>query len=174
MNTHTFFFQLLIILLAARLMAEVAVRLNAPAVIGELTAGVILGPSLLGWLEPNEILKLLAEIGIILLLFEVGLETDVRRLVHAGQKSFIVAVGGFAVPFILGFSLSYWVYDLSLLVALFIGGTLTATSIGITIRVLTDLKRQQKKVSFVAWGGGDNLKSTGGTEVTPEAPPTDI
>lgn len=152
MDTHTFFFQLLIILLAARLMAEIAVRLKAPAVIGELTAGVILGPSLLGWLEPNEVLKLLAEIGIILLLFEVGLETDVRRLVNAGQKSLIVAIGGFAVPFFLGFSLGYWVFGLSLLVALFIGGTLTATSIGITIRVLTDLKRQQEKEGQIVLG----------------------
>ena len=60
METHTFFLYLLIILLSARLMAEVAVWLKAPSVIGELTAGIILGPSLLGWIEPNEVLKLLA------------------------------------------------------------------------------------------------------------------
>ena len=144
MDTHTFFLYLLTILLAARLMAEIAVRLKAPSVIGELAAGVVLGPSLLGWLEPNEVLKLLAEIGIILLLFEVGLETDVRRLANTGQKSFVVAIGGFFVPFALGFSLGYWIFDFSLLVSLFIGGTLTATSIGITVRVLSDLKRQQK------------------------------
>lgn len=71
MATHTFFLYLLTILLAARVMAEIAVRLNFPSVIGELMAGVILGPSLLGWLEPNEVLKLLAEIGIILLLFQL-------------------------------------------------------------------------------------------------------
>jgi len=144
MDTHTFFLSLLTILLAARLMAEIAVRLKAPSVIGELAAGVVLGPSLLGWLEPNEVLKLLAEIGIILLLFNVGLETDVRRLANTGQKSFVVAIGGFFVPFALGVSLGYWIFDFSLLVSLFIGGTLTATSIGITVRVLSDLKRQQK------------------------------
>ena len=152
METHTFFLYLLTILLAARLMAEIAVRLNFPSVIGELMAGVILGPSLLGWLEPNEVLKLLAEIGIILLLFEVGLETDVRRLVNTGQRSFIVAIGGFVVPFALGFSLGYLVFDLSLLVSLFIGGTLTATSIGITIRVLSDLKRQHEKEGQIVLG----------------------
>ncbi|MDB4516578.1 cation:proton antiporter, partial [Crocinitomicaceae bacterium] len=121
-------------------------------VIGELAAGVVLGPSLLGWLEPNEVLKLLAEIGIILLLFEVGLETDVRRLVNSGQKSLVVAIGGFFVPFALGFSLGYWIFDFSLLVSLFIGGTLTATSIGITVRVLSDLKRQQNKEGQIVLG----------------------
>ena len=152
METHTFFLYLLTILLAARLMAEIAVRLNFPSVIGELMAGVILGPSLLGWLEPNEVLKLLAEIGIILLLFEVGLETDVRRLANTGQKSFIVAIGGFVIPFVLGFFLGYWIFNLSLLVSLFIGGTLTATSIGITIRVLSDLKRQHEKEGQIVLG----------------------
>jgi len=152
METHTFFLYLLTILLTARLLAEIAVRLKAPSVIGELAAGVILGPSLLGWLEPNEVLRLLAEIGIILLLFEVGLETDVRRLANTGRKSFAVALGGFIVPFMLGFCLGYWVFDLSPLVSLFIGGTLTATSIGITIRVLSDLKRQQNKEGQIVLG----------------------
>ena len=152
MDTHTFFLYLLTILLTARLFAEIAVRLKAPSVIGELAAGIVLGPSLLGWLEPDEVLRLLAEIGIILLLFEVGLETDVRRLVDAGRKSFAVAIGGFLVPFVLGFSLGYWIFELSLLVSLFIGGTLTATSIGITIRVLSDLKSQQNKEGQIVLG----------------------
>ncbi len=152
MDTHTFFLQLLIILLAARLFAEIAVRLKSPSVIGELIAGVLLGPSLLGWLAPNEVLKLLAEIGIILLLFQVGLETDVRRLVRAGKESLVVAIGGFVVPFTLGFALGYWVFGLSPLVSLFIGGTLTATSIGITIRVLSDLKHQQGREGQVVLG----------------------
>ena len=152
MATHTFFLYLLTILLTARLMAEIAVRLKFPSVIGELMAGIILGPSLLGWLEPNEVLKLLAEIGIILLLFQVGLETDVRRLANTGKKSLVVALGGLVFPFTSGFSLGYWVFDLSLLVSLFIGGTLTATSIGITIRVLSDLNRQQTKVGQIVLG----------------------
>lgn len=152
METHTFLLYLLTILLTARLFAELAVRLQAPSVIGELVAGVILGPSLLGWLEPNEIIRLLAEIGIILLLFQVGLETDVKRLVNTGKKSLIVALGGFIIPFLMGFSLSYWVFNLSLLVSLFIGGTLTATSIGITIRVLSDLKHQQSKEGQIVLG----------------------
>ena len=151
-DTHTFFLYLLAILLTARLFAEIAVRLKAPSVLGELLAGVVLGPSLLGWMEPNEVLRLLAEIGIILLLFEVGLETDVRKLAHAGKKSTIVAFGGFVIPFLLGLSLGYFVFGFSILVSLFIGGTLTATSIGITIRVLSDLKRQQQSEGQIVLG----------------------
>jgi Kef-type K+ transport system membrane component KefB len=152
METHDFFLYLLVILLTARVFAELATRLQAPSVIGELFAGVVLGPSLLGWIEPIEAIRLMAEIGIILLLFEVGLGTDIKRLVSTGLKSFVVAIAGFVLPLVFGFALSYWVFDLSLLVSLFIGGTLTATSIGITVRVLTDLKRQQAPEGQIVLG----------------------
>jgi Kef-type K+ transport system membrane component KefB len=124
----------------------------APSVIGELFAGVVLGPSLLGWIEPLEAIRLMAEIGIILLLFEVGLGTDVKRLVGTGFKPLVVAVAGFVLPLVFGFTLGYWVFNLSLLVSLFIGGTLTATSIGITVRVLTDLKRQHSAEGQIVLG----------------------
>jgi len=143
MPSHDFFLTLLIILLTARVIAELAGLLKAPTVIGELLAGVLLGPSLLGWVEPIEAIKLMAEIGIILLLFEVGLGTDPRELARAGPKSLVVALAGFALPFLLGFGVGYLIFDLTLLTSLFIGGTLTATSIGITARVLTDFKRHQ-------------------------------
>ena len=130
MEVHTFFLILMVILLTARVLAEVAVKLHAPAVIGELLAGVFLGPSLLGWITPTEVIRLLAEIGIILLLFEVGLETDVRKLAAAGAKSLIVAAGGVVLPFLFGFGLAKWGLHLDTLPALFIGGTLTATASG--------------------------------------------
>lgn len=152
MAVHTFFLYLLIILLTARVFAEIAERFHAPRVMGELLAGVLLGPSLLGWIEPLAVIKLLAEIGIILLLFEVGLGTDVKRLVHSGMESLLVATAGFVLPFTLGFSLGYWMFSLPLLVSLFIGGTLTATSIGITVRVLMDLKRHQGREGQVILG----------------------
>ena len=152
MNSPDFFLMLLAILLTARIFAELAVRLKAPSVIGELLAGVVLGPSLMGWIEPSEILRLLAEIGIILLLFEVGLETDIRRLADTGRQSVLVAIGGFVAPFVLGSALAHWGFGLSLLVSLFVGGTLTATSIGITVRVLTDLRRQNSQEGQVVLG----------------------
>ncbi|MCK5640467.1 MAG: cation:proton antiporter [Gammaproteobacteria bacterium] len=152
MQTHDFLLILLGILLTARIFAELAIRLKMPSVIGELVAGIVLGPSLLGWIEPVEAIKLLAEVGILLLLFEVGLETDIRRLVNAGSRSVIVAVSGFVLPFAFGFSLAHWLFDLSILISLFIGGTLTATSIGITVRVLTDMGRQQSREGQIVLG----------------------
>ncbi|HUL13624.1 MAG TPA: cation:proton antiporter [Methylococcaceae bacterium] len=149
---HQFFFYLMVILLTSRLFAEVFARLKSPPVVGELLAGVLLGPSLLGWLEADQVIKLLAEIGIILLLFEVGLETDIRQLVKTGFQSLFVAVSGFILPFVFGFLLSRNLFQLSLLESLFIGGALTATSIGITIRVLTDLQRQNSPEAHVVLG----------------------
>jgi Kef-type K+ transport system membrane component KefB len=152
MQTHTFFLYLLIILLTARIFAEIAVRLKSPSVIGELFAGVVIGPSVFGWIEPVEALKLMAEIGIILLLFEVGLSTDIKRLIHTGTKSTLVAATGFLTPLVFGFAIAYWLFELSLLESLFIGGTLTATSIGITMRVLTDLKFNHSREGQIVLG----------------------
>jgi len=152
MEVHTFFLILLAMLLSARLLGELAARLGAPSVIGELLAGVLLGPSLFGWIDPLPVIKLLAEIGIILLLFEIGLETDVMRLVRTGSRPVIVAIAGFVLPFLFGYVAAHYVFALPVLTALFIGGTLTATSIGITVRVLTDLKRQNRPEAQVVLG----------------------
>ncbi len=152
MDHHTFFLHLLIILLSARIFAEIATRLHMPRVMGELFAGVLLGPSLLGWIEPQAVIKLLAEIGIILLLFEVGLGTDVKRLVRTGKEAIIVAMTGFVLPFTLGFALAYGMFRLPILESLFIGGTLTATSIGITMRILMDLTRHNEREGQIILG----------------------
>jgi Kef-type K+ transport system membrane component KefB len=152
MDLHTFLLQLMVVLLTARIFSEVATFLQAPSVMGELLAGLLLGPSFLGWVQPTQMIKILAEIGIILLLFEVGLETDVTRLMKAGPQALLVAVAGFVMPFIFGFIITYLGFGLSLLVALFVGGTLTATSIGITVRVLSDLRRHHSKEGEVVIG----------------------
>ena len=152
MEIHNFLLQIAAIILTARVFAEIAGNLGAPPIVGELCAGIVLGPSLLGVIEPNEVVNLLAEIGIILLLFEVGLETDIGRLVSSGGKAATVAVAGFIFPFILGFGLSYSVFSLPLLPALFVGGTLTATSIGITVRILADINRHRSREGQVVLG----------------------
>lgn len=152
METHTLFLNIVLILLTARLFGEIASRISVPPVVGELVAGIVLGPSLLGWVAPNEILHLLAEIGIIMLLFQVGLETDMSQLVKAGSRAAIVALGGFFTPLLLGFLLAHYVFQLPILVALFVGGTLTATSIGITVRVLGDLRRKGSHEAQVVLG----------------------
>jgi Kef-type K+ transport system membrane component KefB len=152
MEAHTFFLVLLAILLSARILGELAARLGAPSVIGELAAGILLGPSLLGWIEPTTVIRLLAEIGIILLLFEVGLETDVMRLVRTGAKPILVALGGVVLPASAGYALARHGFGMDLLPALFVAGTLTATSIGITVRVLTDLNRHQSEEAQIVLG----------------------
>ncbi len=152
MATHTFFINIVIILLTARVFAEIASRINFPPVVGELLAGVVLGPSLLGWITPDDTLRMLAEIGIIMLLFQVGLDTDISKLVKAGSKAVIVAFSGFFLPFLLGFAVSFYIFQQASLISLFIGGTLTATSIGITVRVLGDLKRKSSPEAQIVLG----------------------
>jgi len=151
-DIHYILLQIALVLVAARVCAEIFSRFGAPTIIGELFAGILLGPSLLNWVTPNEVLKLLAEIGIILLLFEVGLETDLGRLIKSGFRSTVVAIAGFVLPFIFGFTTSYYLFELDILVSLFIGGTLTATSIGITVRVLAELGRHQSHEGQVVLG----------------------
>ena len=152
MDVHNFFLILFLILVTARILGEVFARMGIPSVLGELSAGILLGVSGLGLIEVNDVLKVLAEIGILLLLFEIGLDTDITRLKDAGAKAIVVALFGAVVPFTLSSFVSYYFCDLSLVVSLFIGGTLTATSIGITLRVLKDLGKEQSNVAQIVIG----------------------
>ena len=152
MDESAIFLQLAIILISARICADIAVRFGAPGVIGELLAGIILGPSLLGVLEATEIIHLLAQIGVIMLLFEVGLETDIGKLASSGRASTVAALGGFIAPFVFGAALSYYVFDQTALLSLFVGGALTATSIGVTVRILRDVNRQNSEEGQIVLG----------------------
>lgn len=149
MEVTPFLIQLTIILASAKLFGELASFLKIPAVIGELIAGIIIGPSLLGIVDLTIPFQLLAELGIILLLFEVGMETDIKKLSSTGLKALSVAIGGVALPLLFGFSVSYFLFQTSLITSLFIGCTLTATSIGITLRVLKELKKQDSHESQI-------------------------
>ncbi len=152
METHILLLHIALILISARLFAEAAARLNVPRVIGELVAGIVLGPSLLGWVLPSEAIKLLAEIGIILLLFEIGLESDLDRLIRSGSRSTVLALAGFVLPFLLGLWLSHKIFELPLLMSMFVGGTLTATSIGVTVRILAEVGRQSSREGQIVLG----------------------
>ncbi|WP_196141007.1 cation:proton antiporter [Aliikangiella sp. G2MR2-5] len=152
MDTSTVILQIAAILIIARIFGEIAANFNIPSVIGELCAGILLGPTFLGLIEPDGMIRVLAEIGIILLLFQIGLETNLQNLVNTGNKSIIVATGGFVLPFVTCFGLSYYVFDLPQLVSLLIAGTMTATSIGITMRSLTDIGRDKSKEGQIVLG----------------------
>jgi len=142
---------LVIVWLAAKLAGEGMERLGQTAVLGELLAGVLIGPAVLGFVRDSEILHALAEIGVVILLFEIGLESDVDELIRAGLQSTVVALVGIACPFILGFVLAAW-WGKPTLVAVFVGATLTATSVGITARVLSDVGRLQEAAARVILG----------------------
>lgn len=152
MTTSLFFIHLVLILISARFFGELAAKFSIPSVIGELLAGIILGPSLLNWIQPSESIELLAEIGIVLLLFEVGIESDISKLVKAGGKASLSALAGIVVPFSLGFLICFYVFQLNMILSLFVGCTLTATSIGVTLRVLADLKRQKSHEAQIVLG----------------------
>ncbi len=152
MAIHEFLIGLALILIVARVLAEVAARLGIPSVIGELFAGVLLGPSVFNLVEPTTTVMALAEVGLIMLLFEVGLHTDIDRLARSGGKAIVVALGGFVFPFILTFGLCRYIFQLDLLPSLLIGGTMTATSIGITVRILADVGRQNSREGQIVLG----------------------
>ena len=130
---------LLIALVAAKLAAELSEQVKVPAVVGEIVAGLIIGPSALGWLPADETLVILGEIGVILLLFDVGLEMDITELASVGRAALSVAVVGVVAPMAMGFGLGL-AFDMSTNEALFVGAALTATSVGITAHVFGDLK----------------------------------
>ena len=125
-------------LLGGKLLGELCERVGQPAVLGELLAGVLLGPSVLGLVTLSAGILLIAEIGVVLLLFEVGLETDLEELLRVGGPAMTVAVVGMVLPFAGGYVLTL-LAGFPSLTALFVGAALTATSIGITSRVLSDL-----------------------------------
>ena len=150
-------------LIAAKLLGELAERFHQPAVLGELIAGVMLGASVLGVVPATgtgaEIIHVLAELGVVLLLFEIGLETDLKEMFRVGTASLSVAAVGVVLPFALGFA--YWAYlphaasggttDLTM-AAIFVGATLTATSVGITARVLSDLGQMNSEEAKIIIG----------------------
>jgi Kef-type K+ transport system membrane component KefB len=143
---------LAVMLLTAKVFGWAAQAIGQPAVLGELVAGVLLGMSVAGLVDPtNEILHLLAELGVVILLFEIGLETDLRRLLRVGLASTAVAIVGVALPFGLGYAVCRFL-GLDILVAIVAGATLTATSVGITARVLSDLNRLQEPESQIILG----------------------
>lgn len=150
---------LIVILLGAKLGGDVFERFGQPAVLGELVMGMIIGNlHLVGldWFEPFKhdiTLEILAQIGVIILLFEVGLETTVKEMMGVGVASLLVATFGVIAPFFLGWGVGLWFLpEADTLVHVFIGATLTATSVGITARVLKDIGKVDTKEAKIILG----------------------
>jgi len=130
---------ILVVLVAAKVAAEVTERIGIPVVVGEILAGLIIGPSVLNLVSAGDVLRVLAELGVILLLLDVGLEMDLAELTAVGRAALLVASIGVVVPFAGGMAVGV-AFGLPGKEALFVGAALTATSVGITARVFGDLR----------------------------------
>lgn len=145
METYAVFKSLAIILVAAKLFGILANKLKTPQVVGEIIAGLVIGPSILGLVNQSEYLAVMAEIGIVLLMFGAGLETDLKDLIKSGPKAFLIACMGVFIPLVGGSLLYMAFYGMSpwgsegFLKAVFIGVILTATSVSITVQTLKEL-----------------------------------
>lgn len=137
-------FQLAIILLASKIAGDVSVRLGQPSVLGKLLIGIVLGPSVLGLVHDTEILEELSQIGVILLMFIAGLETDIDEFKRTGKASSFVGIGGIIVPLLLGY-VSGMILNLSPIESWFLGLLLSATSVSISVQALKEMNRLKSR-----------------------------
>lgn len=142
---------LFVMFVAAKVAAEIFERLRQPAVAGEILAGILIGPSVLHLVAPGELTNALAEIGVMFLLFLVGLETKPADIFRVGGRALVVAVLGVIVPFILGYAVSA-VWGQPRIESIFIGAAMVATSVGITARVLGQMGLLHLDVSRIILG----------------------
>ncbi len=133
-----FILQFLIILLATKLAGQISIRLGQPSVLGKIIIGIIIGPALLGWVKDTEILKTFSDIGVLLLMFLAGLETNLADLNKNKKSSLFVAIGGIIFPIAGGFIGGY-AYNLSVSESIFLGLVLSATSVSISVQTLREL-----------------------------------
>lgn len=150
-DTSAILLTLFVIFVAAQIGAELARLIRLPGVVGEIILGCVIGPSVLGWISPNEPLEMLAEIGVVLLLFSVGLETRMEDLKRVGGSALAVGILGVLIPFGGG---GWWAHALGWdwSTSLFIAAAFVATSAGITAQVLKQLGALQRVESRVILG----------------------
>lgn len=152
METYEIFRSLAIIIISAKTFGILARKCKIPQVVGEIIAGLLIGPSLLGIVDTTDFLSQMAEIGVILLMFSAGLETDLKELVKTGPKAFLIACAGVFIPLIGGtvlYSVYYGISGISspqFIEAVFIGTIMTATSVSITVETLKELGYIKSKV----------------------------
>ena len=143
---------LVAVILGTKLFGEIAQRAGQPSVLGELIAGIVLGGSVLGILDPTDaVIAALAELGVLVLLFEIGLHTDLQALVKVGRSAALVGVVGLTLPFVFGYAAAT-ALGVPTLPALVCAASLTATSIGISARVLSDLGQLRSREGQVVLG----------------------
>lgn len=152
MHVYEIFKDLAIIITAAKLMGLLARKCKVPQVVGEILAGLLIGPSVLGIVETTDFLTYMAEIGVILIMFSAGLETNLRDMIKTGPFACLIAVCGVFIPLICGTFLYMAFYGFAAVgsyhfyKAVFIGVILTATSVGITVKALSELGKLKSQL----------------------------
>lgn len=152
MGTYSVFKDLAIIIVFAKLFGILARKCRAPQVVGEIIAGLLIGPSVLGWVQQTDFLTGMAEVGVVLLMFSAGLETDLKELMKTGPVAFLIACAGVFVPLVGGTLLYMGFYGTApwgsekFFMAVFIGVIMTATSVSITVESLREMGRLKGKV----------------------------
>lgn len=142
---------MLLVFGSAKLLAEIFERFGQPGIVGEILAGVLIGPSVLGWIRPNELLTSLSELGVMFLLFRVGLEVKASDLIKVGSTATLVAIAGVVAPFVLGWAIMRaWGYPQ--VESIFTGAAMVATSVGITAQVLASKGLLQLAASKIILG----------------------
>ena len=152
METYNVFLDLAVILFFAKVFGILARKCKAPQVVGQILAGLFVGPCVLGWISQTEFITQMAEIGVIILMFEVGLETDLKELLKTGPIAFLIACAGVFVPLVMGALLYMGFYGAApwgsehFYKAVFMGTIMTATSVSITVAALQELGKIKSKV----------------------------
>lgn len=142
------FNQLLILMVVIWSMAVLLRKLGIPTIMGELVAGIIIGPAVLGLVEPNEVIEVLAQLGVFFLMLHTGVETNPRDFIKAVKKSFGIATIGALSPFLVSFSIAL-LFGYNMKTALFVGLALTATAVVVTLKILRDLGMGNSKLARV-------------------------
>ncbi len=152
METYLVLKDLAIIIIAAKVCGIIARKLHAPQVVGQIIAGLLIGPCVLGFVSQTDFLMQMAEVGVILLMFSAGLETDLKELVKTGPVAFLIACAGVFIPLICGavFYMAFYGFapwgSEEFYKAVFVGTILTATSVSITVQALKDMGKLKGKV----------------------------
>ena len=157
-NVYSIFRDLAIIIVAAKLCGIIAGKCKAPQVVGEIIAGLLIGPSVFGLVQESTFLTQMAEIGVVLLMFFAGLETNLKDLMETGWKSFMIALAGVFIP-LLGGSILYFLYygippfgSDQFYSGIFIGVIMTATSVSITVATLMELGKLKEPLGITIMG----------------------
>jgi Kef-type K+ transport system membrane component KefB len=144
-------FELAVILLASKIAGDISVKLGQPSVLGKLLVGIVIGPAMLGAVSERKTLEEISQIGVILLMFIAGLETDIEKFKNTGKASTLVGISGIIVPLLVGYFAGTLMH-MTTIQALFLGLLLSATSVSISVQALKELNKMKSREGVTILG----------------------